>query len=87
VVTLLLHISMGVIYDLDSPDPDRNPICVVAEALIWNIVIQGFLQPLAAIFVGLVVCPLISVAILAGMYKIIRYGPPFAKLFSSTNGG
>lgn len=38
----------------------------MAEALVWNIAIQGCCQPVAALFVAGVVCPAISVVIFTG---------------------
>lgn len=68
VVTLLLHFFMALLYDLDSPDPSRNKYLVILEAIVWNIIIQGCLQPVAAIIVSFFICPLISMVILAGKY-------------------
>lgn len=70
VVTLLLHFLMALLYDLDSPDPSRNKYLVILEAIVWNIIIQGCLQPIAAIIVGFFICPLISMIILAGKIKV-----------------
>jgi hypothetical protein len=36
------------------------------EAILWNIGIQGCVQPLAALFVAFVVCPVISLTVLTG---------------------
>jgi len=63
-ITLTLHAFMTLIMDLDSPEPSRNRYLVVMEALVWNIAVQGCLQPIAAIFVALVLCPIISFMIL-----------------------
>ncbi|XP_012234125.2 uncharacterized protein [Linepithema humile] len=70
-VTLTLHAFMALIMDLDSPEPSRNRYLVVMEALVWNIAIQGCLQPIAAVFVALVLCPIISFMILT--IAVIRY--------------
>ncbi|BET01876.1 Hypothetical protein NTJ_14694 [Nesidiocoris tenuis] len=63
VVTLLLQIGMGLFYDLDSPVAERNKYLVVLEALVWDIGVRGFLQPIAAIFVSCVVCPISSLIV------------------------
>lgn len=66
VVTLILHLLMAVLYDLDSPDPSRNKYLVILEAIIWNILFQGCIQPIAAVIVSFVISPCISLVILAG---------------------
>lgn len=70
-LTLILHAMMGLIYDLDSPDPDRNRFLVIMEAIIWNILIQGCLQPITALFVAFFVCPFICLVILGGKLPLI----------------
>ncbi|KMQ94296.1 hypothetical protein RF55_5560 [Lasius niger] len=70
-VTLTLHAFMALIMDLDSPEPSRNRYLVVMEALLWNIGFQGCLQPIAALFVAFVLCPVISFVILT--IAVIRY--------------
>lgn len=64
VITVLLHIYMMLIYDLDCPDESRNKYCVFLEAIIWNIIIQGCLQPIAAVIIATIICPIASVVIL-----------------------
>ncbi|XP_044734371.1 uncharacterized protein LOC123296783 isoform X2 [Chrysoperla carnea] len=71
VVTLLLHIFMGLVYDFDSPAPERNRYFVVFEAIIWNILIQGLIQPCAALLVAILFCPLLSLIILT--CGVVRY--------------
>jgi hypothetical protein len=66
VVTLGLHLFMALIYDLDSPDSSRNRYLVMLEAILWNIGLQGCVQPLAALFVAFVMCPVISLTVLTG---------------------
>ncbi|XP_066250387.1 uncharacterized protein [Euwallacea similis] len=70
-LTLMVQITNGLVYDLDSPEPQRNRFFVLFEALFWNIVAQGCLQPLAALFVASVICPLIALVILTG--GVARY--------------
>lgn len=65
--TLFLHLFMAVLYDLDNPDPSKNKYLVILEAIVWNIIIQGCIQPIAALIVGVIICPFISLVILAGM--------------------
>lgn len=65
-VTLSLHILMMLLCDVDSPDPLRNRWFKVLESVVWNIVVQGLLQPIAALFVAIIVCPLIAFLILTG---------------------
>lgn len=69
VLTFVVQVTNALIYDLDSPEPTRNRFFVVAEALVWNIGIQGCCQPIAALFVAGIVCPAISVVVFTG--KII----------------
>ncbi|KAL1116016.1 hypothetical protein AAG570_005511 [Ranatra chinensis] len=71
VVTLLLHIAMGLFWDLDSPMAERNKYLVILEAAVWDILIQGLLQPIAAIVVTLIICPLLSFLIVT--FALLRY--------------
>ncbi|KAM7363338.1 uncharacterized protein ACRADG_000286 isoform 1-T1 [Cochliomyia hominivorax] len=71
VFTILLHVYMILIYDLDSPDNTRNRYCILLEALIWNILIQGCIQPIAALLVASILCPLVSGLIL--IVGVVRY--------------
>ncbi|KAG7203922.1 hypothetical protein KM043_016942 [Ampulex compressa] len=70
-VTLTLHAFMGLIMDLDSPEPSRNRYFVVMEALIWNIAVQGCLQPIVALLVAIILCPIVSLVILT--VAVVRY--------------
>ncbi|XP_043205633.1 uncharacterized protein LOC122372479 isoform X2 [Amphibalanus amphitrite] len=72
VAVLLFHLFMVCGYDLDSPAPDRNRWCVVLEALLWNIGVLGVLQPVAAVVVGGLICPLIALILL--IYGWLRWG-------------
>ena len=70
-ITVTLHLYMMLIYDLDCPDAaSRNLFCIFLEAVVWNIGIQGLLQPIAALIVALIICPLISVIVLVGEFEI-----------------
>jgi hypothetical protein len=57
---------MMLVYDLDSPNDERNKYCILMEALVWDILIQGVLQPLIAVFIASIVCPVISLSVLFG---------------------
>ncbi|CAH1129005.1 unnamed protein product [Ceutorhynchus assimilis] len=70
-LTMLVQITNGLVYDLDSPEPQRNRFFVIFEALLWNLGIQGCLQPIAALFIAAIVCPIVSLIILAG--GVARY--------------
>jgi hypothetical protein len=70
--TLLLHVFMVLFYDLDCPDSSkRNRYCILLEALVWNIGVQGFIQPVAAVIVAGFLCPIISVLVL--IIGFVRY--------------
>lgn len=71
-LTLVVQLSNAIIYDLDSPEATRNRFFVIFQALLWNIGFLGCLQPLAALFVAIVVCPIISLFILTGEDIIIK---------------
>lgn len=67
-VTLLLHVFNGFIYDLDSPAEWKNRYFVVMEALIWNIVLQGIIQPMIAWLIAFIFCPIITIVLFIGNY-------------------
>lgn len=62
--TLFFHLCMMFAYDFDSPSPIRNKNCIVLEALFWHILIQGILQPILALFIAFIICPLGSLFVL-----------------------
>ncbi|XP_058129825.1 uncharacterized protein LOC131272187 isoform X2 [Anopheles coustani] len=71
-ITVTLHLYMMLVYDLDCPDESRrNRYCILLEAVGWNIGVQGLLQPVAALVVASVLCPLI--AVLVFFVGIVRY--------------
>lgn len=72
-VTFLIHIFNGLIYDLDSPAEWKNRYFVIIEAIVWNIVFQGILQPLIACLIAFIACPIITVILFIGNYKHNRY--------------
>lgn len=67
-VTLSLHIFNGLIYDLDSPSEWKNRYVVVIEAVVWNIILQGIVQPLIACLIAFILCPIITVILFIGNY-------------------
>ncbi|KAL7033342.1 hypothetical protein ACKWTF_007549 [Chironomus riparius] len=71
IITSLLHLYMMVIYDLDSPNDARNKYCILFEAIGWDLLLQGILQPICATFVALIMCPVISFAVL--LFGVSRY--------------
>lgn len=72
-ITTLLHIYMMLVYDLDSPNDERNKYCIFLEALVWDILIQGIIQPLIAVFIASIVCPAISLSVLFGKnFKLFK---------------
>lgn len=70
-VTLGLQIALGLIWDIDSPDTERNRYFVIAEALLLDIALKGMLQPLVALIVAFVICPAFSLIILT--IGVVRY--------------
>ncbi|XP_026470656.1 uncharacterized protein LOC113374909, partial [Ctenocephalides felis] len=71
-VTLILHLFMILIYDFDSPDINRNRFFVLVEALLLNIFLQGVVQPMIALTVAGVLCPVAAILVL--IYAVFRYG-------------
>ncbi|XP_055949382.1 uncharacterized protein LOC129983778 [Argiope bruennichi] len=69
-VTLVFHLVMIFVYDFDSPGLPRNKVCMVVEALLWHISVLGVLQPILALLVALVICPIASLIVfLAAMIR------------------
>lgn len=62
VVTLLVNIFGFLIYDFDCPD-ESNKFGIMFEALIWCLLIQGFIQPISALLFGSIGCPIASLGI------------------------
>lgn len=67
-LTLVVQLTNALIYDLDCPNQKRNRYFGLFEALIWNIVVLGCVQPLVALLVAAIICPIVSLIILAGKY-------------------
>lgn len=82
-VTLTLHVLMMLVYDVDSPDPCRNKWFMVLEAIVWNILTLGFLQPLAALVVAVFVCPCVAFSILSGTVPFCHQCHMFVASFFS----
>lgn len=87
VITTVLHLYMMIIYDLDSPNDERNKYCIIMEALGWDIIIQGILQPILAVFVAAVICPIISFSVLIGKAFFSFYYYDIKKMYSSISVG
>lgn len=51
----------------------RNKVCIVMEALLWHIFIQGLLQPSLTLLVSLVICPLASLVVFLGEYLFLYF--------------
>lgn len=71
IASLILHLYMMVIYDLDSPDNSENKYCTIIETIVWNILIQGCIQPIAAVLVAVVLCPLAAICVCLGNNNLI----------------
>lgn len=67
---------MMLVYDLDCPKGNRNSRFIIFEAVVWKILIQGCLQPVAALFVATILCPVASSVVFC--FGITRY---FLRLF------
>ncbi|KAI8435623.1 hypothetical protein MSG28_003890 [Choristoneura fumiferana] len=66
-LTLAVYAGNALVYDLDCPDPPRlNRWFVLFEVVVWQIAVQGFLQPVAALVVAVVVCPVFALLLLVG---------------------
>lgn len=64
-ITVTLHVYMMMVYDLDCPDESRrNRYCILLEAVGWNIIMQGLIQPVVALIVASFICPVVSVLVL-----------------------
>ncbi|XP_059139647.1 uncharacterized protein LOC131927817 [Physella acuta] len=72
VITLVAHLFFFLIWDVDNPGPERNRICILLEAVLWNIICQGCIQPVSALFVGALLCPLSALSIF--LFGILRSG-------------
>ncbi|GFS15118.1 Gmk_2 protein [Elysia marginata] len=70
-VTLIAHFFFFLVWDLDCPRSGKNRLSLLCEALVWNLLLQGCLQPLAALLVGTVVCPL--TAIIGFLFAGLRF--------------
>ncbi|KAL3877445.1 hypothetical protein ACJMK2_035151 [Sinanodonta woodiana] len=73
-VTLGAHLIAFVIYDFDCPDDNSNKVGILFEALVWRLLIQGCMQPLAALMVGCIGCPLaaLGVSIFGALRRSVR---------------
>lgn len=71
-VTLVIHLFALLVYDFDSPGPDRNKICVLGEAVVWEGFVRGLLQPVGALLVAAVLCPVAAAVLLLAAF--VRWG-------------
>ncbi|XP_076309082.1 uncharacterized protein LOC143224723 isoform X2 [Tachypleus tridentatus] len=62
--TLVFHFAMVLFYDFDSPAPTRNKLFLLLEALVWRIVIQGLIQPVIALLIAALLCPVGTLLVL-----------------------
>lgn len=67
-VTICLHLFMMFVYDLDCPCEERNPYAIAFVAILWNILCQGIIQPMAALIVACILCPMASICVLIGKF-------------------
>ncbi|XP_054716194.1 uncharacterized protein LOC129225725 [Uloborus diversus] len=68
--TFIFHLAMVFLYDFDSPGLPRNKVCIVMEALLWHICLQGVLQPFLAVVVAFIICPITSLVVF--LFSILR---------------
>ncbi|KAI0224495.1 hypothetical protein LSAT2_024502 [Lamellibrachia satsuma] len=69
--SVVVHLSAVLIYDFDRPGRD-NPILYLFEALFYRFLLHGCLQPVAAILVATLCCPLASFFIITA--GVVRRG-------------
>ncbi|CAH2037993.1 unnamed protein product, partial [Iphiclides podalirius] len=65
-LALAMHAANALLYDLDCPRPHLNRFLVLFEILIWHIGILGILQPIVALLVAVLLCPLCALIMLVG---------------------
>ncbi|XP_038212023.1 uncharacterized protein LOC119832423 [Zerene cesonia] len=64
-LALALHVGAALLYELDAPNPGKlNRWFVLFEVLVWRIAILGILQPLLAVVVAVVLCPISALILL-----------------------
>lgn len=63
VITFGLHVYMMLVYDHDCPAEHRNRYSIVLEAVVWNIIVQGCIQPIVAVFIAAFICPLAAICV------------------------
>lgn len=74
---------MMLIYDLDSPNEDRNKYCIFLEAIGYNIIIQGIFQPIFAVIVAALICPLVAASVLLGKLQQLKLNDLFNNSYLS----
>ncbi|XP_046659884.1 uncharacterized protein LOC124353884 isoform X2 [Homalodisca vitripennis] len=70
-VVLCLHLGMILFWDLDCPVSSRSRYLVILQALLWDIGVLGLVQPVAALIVALVICPLMTLTV--ATVCVLRY--------------
>lgn len=65
-IAICLHIFIVLVYDIDCPDEKRNRFGILWEALFLNILVEGLLQPIFALVVAFVFCPLSTAVVGCG---------------------
>ncbi|XP_052740461.1 uncharacterized protein LOC112056878 [Bicyclus anynana] len=66
-LAVALHASNALLYDLDCPDPPRlNRWFVLLEVVVWRIGLLGVAQPVLALLVAVLLCPLAALVLLVG---------------------
>ncbi|XP_045520407.1 uncharacterized protein LOC123711728 isoform X1 [Pieris brassicae] len=64
---LTVHAANALIYEVDSPDPHGlNRWFVLLEVVLWRIAILGLLQPVLAVMVAVLLCPIAAFILLIG---------------------
>jgi len=59
--SLLFHLCSAVFFDFET----HTPLVALIPSLIWNLIILGIIQPVIALFVAAILCPLTAAVIIA----------------------
>lgn len=73
IISICLHIFIVLVYDIDCPDEKRNRFGLLWEAIILNIVVEGLLQPVFALLVAVILCPISAAVIGFGELILLLY--------------
>ncbi|CAK1546956.1 unnamed protein product [Leptosia nina] len=64
---LSVHAISALLYEFDCPDPGMlNRWFVLLEVFLWRITVLGLLQPILAVIVAIVLCPIAAFILLVG---------------------